>query len=302
MFESETNLEIDQMSLEGKQNLLAHHVRLVARKHSPGLFIFGEGGLGKSRTVLRTLEEEGICAVLINSHITPLALYSILYQNRNDAVLFFDDLDSILNSLAHLGILRSALWGQGQRIITYGSSQLPNNLPPNFEFNSRIIFAANVIPRKNPAFSAVLTRCDQYQLEATNSEIVDLMRKISSEGFRGLTPEDCEMVIDYIEEHSSDHQLSMRLLGPSLRKLLYARQELMDWRPLVLTQLQTLGRKQIATKRLDTKSQDIKWLRIAIAKYPENVNEQQEFWRQKTQKSRASFYRCLNRYRDEIGE
>ena len=47
-----------------------------------GLFVFGsQGGLGKSRTVLRTLAEEGISPVLINSHITPLAtLHDVLPQ------------------------------------------------------------------------------------------------------------------------------------------------------------------------------------------------------------------------------
>lgn len=135
-----------------------------------------------------------------------------------------------------------------------------------------------------------------------NSEVIDLMRSIASEGFRGLTPADCSMVIDFIEQHSSDHQLSMRLLGPSLRKLLYSRQELLDWRPLVKTQLQTLGRKQITTKRLDTKSHDVKFLRDAISKHPESVTEQLTFWKQKTGKSRASFYRTLNRFNDELGE
>src|SRR5579884_3076104 len=79
-------------ALEERQQLLAHHVRLVARKLSHALFVFGaQGGLGKSRTILRTLDAEGVSPVLINSHCTPLALYSILFQHREDAVLFFDD-------------------------------------------------------------------------------------------------------------------------------------------------------------------------------------------------------------------
>jgi len=302
-FDNEAGLEIgktEMTSLEAKQQLLAHHVRLVARKHSHALFVFGsQGGLGKSRTILRTLEEEGIGPILINSHVTPLALYSTLYQHRDEQVVFFDDVDSMFGSMAHLGLLRSALWGQGQRIITYGSSQLPNSLPASFEFTSRVIFAANVIPRKNDAFKAVLSRCDQFELSATNEEVIDLMRSVAADGFRGLSSEDCSMVIDYIEEHSQDHQLSMRLLGPSLRKLLYARQELLDWRPLVKTQLQTLGRKQIVTKRLDAKSHDMKCLKEAIEKHPDNVNEQQAYWRNKTGKSRASFYRCLTRLDDD---
>lgn len=301
---TDVNTERTEMtSLELKQELLAHHVRLIARKHSHALFVFGsQGGLGKSRTILRTLEEEGISPVLINSHITPLALFTTLYLHKEEQVLFFDDTDSMFSSMSHLGLLRSALWGQSQRIVTYNSSQLPADLPASFEFSSRIIFAANVIPRKNDAFKAVLSRCDQFELSASNEEIIDLMRSIAAQGFRGLTPEDCTAVIDYIEEHAQDHQLSMRLLGPSLRKVLYARQEELDWRPLIKTQLQTLGRKLVATKRLDEKSQDMRALKLAISKHPEDVNEQQAYWRQKTGKSRASFYRTLNRFKEQSGE
>ena len=45
-------------ALEERQQLLAHHVRLVARKMNHALYVFGaQGGLGKSRTILQTLDE-----------------------------------------------------------------------------------------------------------------------------------------------------------------------------------------------------------------------------------------------------
>ena len=153
-------------ALEQRQQLLAHHVRLVARKLSHALFVFGsQGGLGKSRTITRTLDEEGVTPVLVNSHVTPLSLYSTLFVHRDDAVIFFDDVDSIFGSMAHLGLLRSALWGN-PRVVTYGSSQMPEELPSSFEFTSRCVFAANVIPKKNDAFKAVLSRCDIFELSA----------------------------------------------------------------------------------------------------------------------------------------
>lgn len=286
-------------ALERRQWTLAHMVKMVARKVSHALFVFGaQGGLGKSRTILRTLDEEGVTPVLINSHVTPLALYGTLFQHRSEQILFFDDVDSMFSSMAHLGLLRSALWGS-PRIVTYGSSQLPKDLPPSFEFTSRCVFAANVIPSKNDAFKAVLSRCDIYELSATNEEVIDLMRAVSANGFHGLTPDDCTMVIDFIEQNSEDKQLSMRLLGPSLRKLQYARTEGLDWRPLVKSQLQTLGRKQQATKRLDTKSRDMKLLREALKKHPESVKDQMAFFCHHSGKSRASFYRILSRARDE---
>ncbi len=283
-------------ALEERQNLLAHHVRLVARGMSVGLFVFGsQGGLGKSRTVLRTLADEGVSPVLVNSHITPLALYATLYHNRSERVIFFDDVDSIFGSMSHLGLLRSALWGD-PRIVTYGSSQL-DDLPGSFIFESRIIFCGNVIPKRNDAFKAVLSRCDIFQLDATQEEVIELMRSISSAGYESLTPDDCLDVVDFIEQNGDDRAISLRLLEPSFRKVIYARSEGLDWRPLVMTQLKTLGRKEDTSRRLDAKAQEIRTLHQAFERHPDSVAQQQVFWSWVTGKSRASFFRLLAKHR-----
>jgi hypothetical protein len=283
-------------ALEERQNLLAHHVKLVARGMSVGLFVFGShGGLGKSRTVLRTLAEEGVSPVLVNSHITPLALYACLYHNRTGKVVFFDDVDSIFGSIAHLGLLRSATWGD-PRIVTYGSSQL-NDLPGSFLFESRVIFCGNVIPKRNDAFKAMLSRCDIFELNASQEEVLDLMRSVASAGYETLTPDDCLTVVDFIEQNGDDRAVSMRLLEPSFRKVIYARSEGLDWRPLVLTQLKTLGHKEDMSRRLDARAQEIRLLHQAFERHPGSVSEQQTFWCRATGKSRASFFRLLSRHR-----
>ena len=283
-------------ALEERQNLLAHHVRLVARGMSTGLFVYGsQGGLGKSRTVLRTLADEGVSPVLVNSHITPLALYATLYHNRSERVIFFDDVDSIYGSMSHLGLLRSALWGD-PRVVTYGSSQL-DDLPGSFIFESRLIFSGNVIPRRNDAFKAVLSRCHIFQLHATQEEVVELMRSIASVGYETLTPDDCMEVVDFIEQNGDDRAISLRLLEPSFRKVLYARSEGLDWRPLVMTQLKSLGRKEDTSRRLDAKAQEIRTLHQAFERFPDTVAQQQVFWSWVTGKSRASFFRLLAKHR-----
>ena len=288
----------EKTPLEERQELLAHHVRLVDRKHSHALFCFGsQGGLGKTRTILKTFDEEGIQPVLINSHITPLALFTKLYLHRTEEVLFFDDCDSMYSSMIHLGLLRSCLWGS-PRIVTYNSTTLPEGLPNNFSTTARFVFAANVIPKKNDAFKAVLSRCDIFELSATNDEVIEMMRRVSANGFNGISPDLASEVIDFISEND-DRQLSLRLLGPSLRKVGYARQEGIDWRPLVMSQLQSLGRKLDATKRLDNRAKDVRMLESVLRKFPDSVNDQQAEWSRVTSKSRASFYRTLARYREE---
>jgi len=288
--------ETTPTALEQRQQLLAHHVRLVARGLSVGLFVYGAtGGLGKSMTIIKTLAEEAISPVMVNSHITPLSLYTTLYFNRSGRVIFFDDVDAIFGSMAHLGLLRSALWGD-PRIVTYNSSQL-DDLPASFVFEGRLIFAANVIPKRNDAFKAVLSRCDIFELSATQEEVIDLMRRVASEGYEALSPGDCLAVVDFIEANGDDRAISMRLLEPSFRKVQYARSEGLDWRPLVLTQLRTLGRKEDTSRRIDARANELRLLHQAVEEYPGSVAQQVACWCRATGKSRASFFRLLAKQR-----
>ena len=175
-------------ALEQRQQLLGHHVRMVAKQMSHALFVFGsQGGLGKTRTILKVPDEEGVEPVLVNRIALRSPSTRSCISTRRPVGFLFDDVDSLFSSMAHLGLLRSALWGT-PRTVFYGSSQLPNDLPSRFETTSRFIFAANVIPKKNDAFKAVLIRCDIFELSATNDEVIDLMRCVASRGFEGSPP------------------------------------------------------------------------------------------------------------------
>jgi hypothetical protein len=286
-------------TLEERQRLLAHHVRLVARGMANGLCVYGSrGGLGKTKVVLETLKEEGVQPLVLNGHITPLSLYSNLLE-RPDAVLFLDDCDSLFRNLPALGILRSALWGETneKRLVTYNSSQL--KLPASFYFTGRVVFAVNVIPRQNCAFNAVLSRIDQFELDATNEEVLDLMRLLAAQGFEGLTPDECQEVVDFIAEFSATRELSLRLLEPSFKKLVYAREAGVDWRQLVASQLHEIGRTA-APKLSDSRVYDIGCLRQVVADYPDSVADQEMAFRTLTRRSRATFFR-LKKAMTEVG-
>jgi hypothetical protein len=278
-----------QTSLEAKQTLLAHHVRLVARQITNGLFVNGPGGLGKTMTIMRTLAHEGTKPTLLNSHITPLSLFQKLYDNRNGRIIFLDDADSAYSNMAILGLLRSALWGQGRRIVTYSSTQLPDNLPSSFEFAGRIIFCANKIPQKNEAFKAVLSRVDTFHLTATNDELIELMRSLAQTGYQSLSSDQCYEVVDFIEDYAATTQLSMRLYEPSLKKVLYAQERPdIDWRDLVRCQLDQLGSEN---GKADRQADEIALMSQAMNAFPNSARDQEQFWCDATSKSRASFFR-----------
>jgi hypothetical protein len=283
-------------ALEERQRLLAHMVRLVARGVSTGLFIYGVGGCGKSLTVSKTLAEEGVCPVLVNSHITPLALYMALFHNRTGKVIWMEDVDGIYGNMAVLGLLRSALWGtDGQRIVTYTSTQL-EGLPNQFVFSSRMIFCANAVPKRNEGFRAVLSRIDVFELTASNEDILQHMRVLAAKGYSGLSPRQCLDIVAFLEKAGGTRRLSMRLFEPSLKKVEYALQNGIDWRDLVRSQLDQIGQGEGVPRPLDTKAYDLKCLALAVERYPASVKMQEDFWCEATGKSRATFFRVKREF------
>lgn len=288
--------------LEEKQETLANMVRMIAQKQYHSLFCISSGGAGKSRTITKVLDEEGQDMVLYNSHCTTLQLYRVLFENReNEAILFFDDCDSLYASsnAPALGILRSALFGQPNRVVTYNSSQLPDDLPARFETTSRFIFCANQIPKKNPMFDAVLTRCLVCRMDLSNAEILEQFRVMSANGYPGCPPEAAAEVVDYIEEYGSEKQLSMRLLTPAIRIYKFCIERGQDWRPVVLAQLQNLGRPASASKRLVNAERDERLVRESLRKFPDSTADACRHFMERSNKSRASFYRSLKRVKGD---
>ncbi len=277
-------------ALEERQQLLSHHVRLVARGMANGLCVYGSrGGLGKTRVVLATLKEEAIEPVILTGHCTPLAMYMALYEHP-DSVVFLDDCDAMFRNLPALGILRSALWegDKGHRLVNYNSSQL--KVPSSFRFDGRIIFAVNALPRQNHAFGAVLSRVDQFELSASNEEVLVMLRHLAALGFDGLSPDECQEVVDFITEFSATRELSLRLLEPSYRKVIYGREAGVDWRQLVASQLHEIGRTA-APRVSDSRTYDLACLKQVVEDYPDSVAEQEAAWCSLTRRSRATFYR-----------
>jgi len=279
---------VPRTPLEERQRLLAHHVRLVTRRMSNGLCVYGsKGGLGKTKIILQTLLEELVRPLILNGHVTPLALYQNLFHSR-DCLVFIDDADALYRNLPALGILRSALWGQGKsRLVTYNSSQL--EIPSSFEFTGGIIFTANTLPMKNPAFNAVLSRVDVFELDATNDEVLEMMTELAREGYEGrLSRAECFEVVDFLRSFAGTRDLSLRLLEPSYQKVLYARGAGVDWRDLVRSQLDQLGSKSKSPVN------EVDYLKQILHDH-DSVKEQVEAWVKLTGKSRATFFRLKKR-------
>lgn len=130
-------------------------VKMVARRETPSMIICGEGGLGKSYTVTKSLAECGYTAsflddgkagfkryVLVKGFSTAKGLYRTLCENK-DSIIVFDDCDAILKDDDAMNLLKGALDSDAKRVISWNSSR-EDDLPRSFLFTGGVIFISNM--------------------------------------------------------------------------------------------------------------------------------------------------------------
>ena len=113
----------DKFNINERFEFVENLVQMIASGLTPSAVITGEGGLGKTYTVNKTLVASGLkdlsdagaleigsvvnranSFTSIKGYSTPKGLFRTLYENR-DSVLVFDDCDSILRDPVALNLL-----------------------------------------------------------------------------------------------------------------------------------------------------------------------------------------------------
>lgn len=132
-------------------------VDMVVTRRTRAFILTGSGGLGKSYTVLQTLQKHDMSEQnrdykLIKGYSTARALYETMWNFR-DKLLVFDDCDSVLEDRTSLNLLKGALdststaaGAEGLRVasgrVSWGSAA-NSDIPDSFDFTGQIIFISN---------------------------------------------------------------------------------------------------------------------------------------------------------------
>ena len=185
----------EQFGINARFGFVEKLVSMVATGVQPSAVITGEGGLGKTYTVTKTLETNGYsdisdlaefqvgtvlnarkCFTTVKGYSTAKGLYRTLFEN-NKSVIVFDDCDAILKDPVALNILKSALDSYGKRIISWNADMRDDDLPRSFNFEGRVIFISNMTQDKID--QAIRSRSMMIDLSMTADQKIDRMEYIA---------------------------------------------------------------------------------------------------------------------------
>jgi hypothetical protein len=211
-------------SLEKKLQLVRDYTTRVALGFAPGLFVWGSGGIGKSYTVVRRLDELEANHQLLNSRVTGWGLICHLEQYPSQVTLI-EDAESMYRDPRAIGVLRSALdcqrregdKGPIERWVTWAGDSSAKKTKRVLFSGGIIILSNSELPPK-PEVEALKTRMPCVHLTATDEELRALMRSVSAKGYslsgHTMTPVECGQVCSYIEDqvHMLRSPQNMRLL------------------------------------------------------------------------------------------
>jgi hypothetical protein len=297
-----TKQERDHLeSIEDKMTHVADLVRGVTKHFATGLFLYGEGGTGKSYKVLEVLRDEKARYIYHNSRLTARGLVEALERSPADIHLI-EDAETLMDDKKTFGVLRSALWSQSKekppvREITWTAHKTEIRFP----FTGAIIVISNAnLADEIPEVRAIKTRINVIKLDLSNEELLALQKKICLDGFQYgddfLTPDECLEVGEMIRTRLGElrRNLDLRLLQNGFKDRLQWKtgNSVKHWSELLLGRIQE---RPIVVRRSDRVARDVETaLKINAMKI--GYKEKIALWERDTgHKGERSFYRALKR-------
>ena len=182
-----------KFTINQRFGFLSDMVTMVAKGDQASVVVTGPGGLGKSHTVTKALQDSGFkdlsvldeyevgapvpanSYLVIKGYSTPKGLYRTLYENRK-SVIVFDDCDSVLKDPVSLNLLKGALDSYSRRIISWRADIRDEDLPTSFEFKGRVVFISNM----NGASldQAIISRSMAVDLSMTAKQKIERMQHL----------------------------------------------------------------------------------------------------------------------------
>ena len=188
-------VKVSEVDINKRFEYVAKIVKMVATKTTASCIISGEGGLGKTYSVIKALKDSGMKDItdlagfqvgssldlkktfrVVKGYSTAKGLFRTL-QECNGSTIVFDDCDSIMKDPVALNLLKGALDSYGDRYISWNSDMRDDDLDKTFKFTGQVIFITNVTLDRLD--QAVRSRAMCVDLSMTQDQKLDRMEVIA---------------------------------------------------------------------------------------------------------------------------
>lgn len=222
-----SNLQAINSKIQETFKTLTLITESVAKRHIKALILAGSPGLGKSHTVLSTMQQSKVNHYVISGSIKATGLYKALHDNRSSIVIV-DDADQIFSDETSLNLLKAACDTKENRIISWLSETKmvdTNEIPIERSFNftgSLVVITnydieamANKKTKLAPHLKALLSRSHYFNLNIT-CHIEYLVRIITciNNGLLNsynLSYTQKQFLVKFLEQNANDfRELSLR--------------------------------------------------------------------------------------------
>ena len=192
-----SDADVDRMTYEEQLDALKTGMKLLMSNATNAIFVGGRGGTGKTQTVEDMLhaagKEDGSGFFKITGSATPAGIYRLLFQHRKD-ILLFDDSDGALADQDGRNLFKAASDTKKKRKLSWqkgGKNYVDpddynwdeegdqDELPRSFDFEGKIIFISNLPLSKLDPDGALRTRGFIINVDPTDQEMLDFMKKIA---------------------------------------------------------------------------------------------------------------------------
>lgn len=196
-----------KFNIDSKFQFLSQLTSMVAQGKTESLIVTGQGGLGKTYTVTKTLEREIEAKnlkryITIKGYMTPRGLYNKLYDYRKSLILF-DDCDSVLENKITRNILKTALDSYDNREISWESQMRPGDEYPNkFKFKGQVIFISN--KKRKSIDQAMISRAMLVDLTMTTEEKLERMASVLPKILPQLPLEEKKLSLQLISDYKDE--------------------------------------------------------------------------------------------------
>jgi hypothetical protein len=210
-------------------------IHMVTGGLQSSLLVTGQAGIGKTFTVTKTIEDDGLVKDKDWFHVkgkaTPAALYRELFNAKDGKLIVFDDCDSVFKDDDAVNILKAALDSYDVRTISWKSARTfdsrkitpdmeeydhlindEGKYPDSFDFTGKVIFISNLHQSKIDA--AIKSRSFTIDITLKASDVLlrikSIMKKIMPEATEEAKEDALKYLQDSIEEGKKGEDVNIR--------------------------------------------------------------------------------------------